>query len=57
MRAAGYEKVGRSHSRLFNATFEAFTAVTIQVEVFWAVMQYSAAIENQCFRGLCCLYL
>jgi hypothetical protein len=32
--------------------FEVFTAVRIQVEVFWVVMLCSIVVGYQCFRGL-----
>jgi len=31
-------------------------AVKIQVEVFWVVMPYSAAVGYWCFGGFCCLW-
>jgi hypothetical protein len=37
--------------------FEVFTAVKIQVKVFWAVTPCDAAVGYQCFRGLCCPHL
>jgi len=35
------------------ASFEAFVAVILQVEVFWVVMQCSAVVGYQCFTGPC----
>jgi hypothetical protein len=39
-------------------SFEIFTAVMIQVEVFWVVTSsYGVVVIYQCFVGLCCLRL
>jgi len=40
-----------------DASFEAFTAVMIQVEVFQVVTLCSVVVEYQCFRGHCYLHL
>jgi hypothetical protein len=37
--------------------FDVFTAVKIQVNVFWVVTPYSDVVEHQCFGGPCCLHL
>jgi len=39
------------------ASFEAFTAVMFQFEVFWVVTPCSVVIEYQRFRVPCCLHL
>jgi hypothetical protein len=39
------------------AKFEAFTAVKIQVDVFWVVTSCSDVVGYQCFGTLCCLCL
>jgi hypothetical protein len=44
-------------TKLFNATFEAFTAVIFQVEVFWVVTPCGVLIGYQRFRSTCCLHL
>jgi hypothetical protein len=36
---------------------EVFTAVKMQVKVFWLVMPSSVVIGNQCFGGLYCIHL
>jgi hypothetical protein len=38
-------------------TFEPFTAVMFQVEVFWVVTPCSVTVGCQRFRDPCCLYL
>jgi len=43
--------------KLYNTSFEAFTAVMFQVEVFWVVTQCSVMVGYQPFRGPCCLHL
>jgi hypothetical protein len=40
-----------------NGGFEIFTALKIQVEVFWVVMPYSVVVGHQHFREPCCLHL
>jgi len=40
-----------------DASFETFTAVIFQVEVFWAVAPCSVVVGYQRFRGPCCLHL
>jgi len=39
------------------ATFETFTAVMFQVDIFWVVTSYNIVVRYQCFRGPCCLHL
>jgi len=39
------------------ARFEVFTAVKIQVQVFWVVMPCSVAVRYRCFGGPCCFHL
>jgi hypothetical protein len=43
-------------TQVCNASFEAFTAMMIQV-VFWVVMPSSVVGGYQCFRGSWCLHL
>jgi len=43
--------------RIQYSTFEAFTTVKIQIEVFWIVTPGSVAVGYMCFGGLCCLHL
>jgi hypothetical protein len=43
--------------KAFYATRFVFTAVKIQVEVFWVVTPCSVVVGYQCFRGPCCLHL
>jgi len=38
------------------ASFEAFTAVMFQVQVFWIVTPYIVVVGYQRFRGPCCLH-
>jgi len=38
-------------------SFVVFTAVKIQIEVFWVVMPYSVAVGYQNLGGSCCLHL
>jgi hypothetical protein len=40
-----------------NVIFEAFTAVKIQVEVFWVMSPCSVMIGYQLLRGPCCLHV
>jgi hypothetical protein len=42
---------------ILSASFEAFTAVMFQVEIFWGVMPCSVVVGYQRFRGPCCLHL
>jgi hypothetical protein len=35
------------------ASFEAFTALTFQVEFFWVVRPCDVMVEHQSFRGPC----
>jgi len=44
------------NSRYF-VRFEVFTAVDIQVGVFWVVMPSTDVVLYQCFGGLCYLHL
>jgi hypothetical protein len=37
--------------------FEVFTAVKIQVEVFWTMAPCSDMARYQRFRGICCIHL
>jgi len=39
------------------AAFEVFTAVKIQVEVFWVVTPCSVVVGYRRFRGPCCVHL
>jgi hypothetical protein len=39
------------------ARFEVFTAVKIQVYIFWVVTPCSAAVGYECFGGLYCLHV
>jgi hypothetical protein len=39
------------------ARFEVFTAVKMQVEVFWVVTSRSVVVGYQRFGGPCCLHL
>jgi len=43
-------------SRLFTS-FEVFTAVTFQTELFWIVTPCSVVVGYQRFRAPCCLQL
>jgi hypothetical protein len=40
-----------------HASFEAYTAVIFQVEVFWVVTPCSVVAGYQHFRGPCCHHL
>jgi hypothetical protein len=40
-----------------DVSFEAFTVVMFQFEVFWLVMPCSGAVGYQHFSGPCCLHL
>jgi hypothetical protein len=40
----------------YRTTFEAFAAVTFQVDVFWIVTPCSVVVGYQRFRGPCCLH-
>jgi hypothetical protein len=40
-----------------DASFEAFTAVMFQVEVFWVMMPCSVVVGYQRFEGPCCVHL
>jgi len=42
---------------LRNARFQLFTAMKIQVEVFWVVTSYSVIVGYQRFKGPYCLHL
>jgi hypothetical protein len=50
-------KRSRSISIWCEARFEVFTAVKVQVEVFWVVTPYSVVIGYHRFRGQCCLHI
>jgi hypothetical protein len=45
------------NKRNTDARFEVFTAVKIQIEVFYVVMPRSVVTGYQRFGGLCCLHL
>jgi len=48
---------GITHALKFRCErFEVFTAVTIQVKVFWVVTHCRVALGYQHFRGPCCLH-
>jgi hypothetical protein len=50
------ERIGRQRSQIY-ARFEVFTAVKIQVQVFWVVKPCSVVVGYQRFTGQCCLHL
>jgi hypothetical protein len=39
------------------ASFEDFTAMKIQIAIFWVVTPYSVVAGYKSFRGRCCLHL
>jgi hypothetical protein len=41
----------------FEARYEVFMVVKIQVKVFGVVIPYSVVLGYQCSRGPCCLHL
>jgi hypothetical protein len=51
LREIGWEGVDRIH-----LSFEVFTVLMFQVEVFWVVMP-CGVVGYQHFRGSCCLHL
>jgi len=49
-----YERFSASELQL-NTRFEAFTAMNIQVEVFWIMIPHSVVVGYRRFGGRCCL--
>jgi hypothetical protein len=41
----------------YTTRLEVFTAINIQVVVFWVVTSCSVVVGYQCFGETCCLYL
>jgi hypothetical protein len=39
-----------------NSTYEVFTAVKIQVEVFWVLTPRTVVVRHQRFRSPCCIH-
>jgi hypothetical protein len=57
MNAISMDGSGNFGTKIKYASFETFSAVMIQVEVFWVVKSCSVVTGYQRFRGPCCLHL